>query len=106
MSWLRSWKANCRMLRAAGMKPTAGDIRCIVYGHLTRYAIERLRKGWDSSRPTADRLDLFARTVMALGDCQALIDRLAAARPAAGTGNARPVQLPLFPQDDRDAVPV
>jgi len=22
-------------LRAAGMKPTAGDVRCIVYGHVT-----------------------------------------------------------------------
>ena len=39
-------------LRAAGMKPTAGDTRCMVYGHITRYAIGRLRKGWDSS--TAD----------------------------------------------------
>ena len=69
------------LLRTAGMKPTAGDIRCMVYGHLTRYAIGRLRKSWDTGRPTAARLDLFARTVMALGDCQALIDRLAAARP-------------------------
>ena len=37
-------------LRAAGMKPTAGDIRCMVYGHLTRYAIGRLRKELGSRR--------------------------------------------------------
>jgi len=91
-------------LRAAGMKPTAGDVRCMVYGHLTRYAIERLRTGWDSLRPTAERLDSIARTELGLGDCQALIDRLAAGRPAAASGSARGVQLPLFPEDDRDAV--
>ena len=26
-------------LRLAGVKPTAGDIRCITFGHLTRMAI-------------------------------------------------------------------
>jgi adenine-specific DNA methylase len=88
-------------LRNAGMKPTAGDIRCMVYGHLTRYAIERLRKGWDPSRPTAERLDRVAKTEMRLGDCQALIDGLAA-RASASTGIARSVQLAFFPQDDRD----
>lgn len=91
-------------LRAAGMKPTAGDIRCMVYGHLTRYAIRQLGKNWDPSRPTADRLERFARTVKALGDSQGLIDRLATGRPADVIGAAHSVQLPLFPQEDRDAV--
>ncbi len=93
-------------LRAAGMKPTAGDVRCMVYGHVTRYGIERLGEGWDALLPTAERLDLFARSTMGLGDCQALIDRLAASRPVSAHGNVRAVQLPLFPQDDLDAVPV
>lgn len=97
-------KTELPLLYAAGMKPTAGDIRCMVFGHLTRYGIERLRKNWDSGRPTSDRLDLFARVVDRLGDCQALIDMLAAAPPPFVTCVARPVQRQLFPQDDRDAV--
>jgi hypothetical protein len=88
------------MLRAAGMKPTAGDIRCMVFGHLARYAIARLRRTWDAKLLTSVRLERFARMVALLGDAQALIDRLVAA-PAA-TGILR--QMPLFPQDDRDAV--
>ena len=100
----RVMEKELSMLRAAAMKPTAGDIRCMVYGHLTRYAIGRLRKSWDSTRPTAERLDRFARIVVALGDAQALIDKLAGIHPAAVAGVASPVQLSLFPQDDRDAV--
>ena len=91
-------------LRDAGVKPTAGDIRCMVYGHLTRYAIGKLRRGWDPARPTAAGVERFATTVLALGQCQPLIDRLAAAGAPHGKGAARPKQLPLFPQDDRDAV--
>ena len=34
-------------LRAAGMKPTAGDIRCTALGHITRMAIWQLRPSWD-----------------------------------------------------------
>lgn len=43
-------------LRTAGMKPSAGDIRCIAYGHLTRMSIARLRESWDASAPTAAKL--------------------------------------------------
>lgn len=39
-------------LREAGMKPTAGDVRCIAYGHITRMAISSLRASWDKSVPT------------------------------------------------------
>jgi putative DNA methylase len=90
------------MLRVAGMKPTAGDIRCMVFGHLARYAIGRLRKSWDADVPTAARLERFARMAASLGDCQPLIDRLATAPVVTGI----PRQMPLFPQDDRDAVSV
>jgi adenine-specific DNA methylase len=97
-------QAELAMLRTAGMKPTAGDIRCMVFGHLARYAIGRLGKSWDANVPTAGRLERLASMVASLGDCQPLIDRLAAAAAPAVTGNYR--QIPLFPQDDRDAVSV
>lgn len=46
-------------LCAGGMKPTAGDIRCIAYGHITRMAIANLRRSWDLSVPTATKLAVF-----------------------------------------------
>ena len=50
-------------LRAAGMKPTAGDIRCTAFGHITRMAIWRLRPSWDRTVPTGEKLTVF-RTAM------------------------------------------
>lgn len=63
-----------KQLRDAGMKPTAGDVRCIVFGHLTRLAIWRLRGSWDSAEPTAERLARFASTIDSFGNAQAIID--------------------------------
>jgi putative DNA methylase len=63
-------------LTSAGMKPTAGDIRCIVYGHLTRMAIWHLRKSWDCSSPTQERLVRFAAAAALYGAAQEIIDNL------------------------------
>lgn len=46
-------------LRAAGMKPTAGDIRCIAFGHITRMAIWNLRPLWDTRQPTEKKLAII-----------------------------------------------
>ena len=54
-------------LRAAGMKPTAGDIRCIAFGHVTRMAIWGLRPSWDASRPTAVKLATIRSAMDTLG---------------------------------------
>jgi putative DNA methylase len=88
-------------LRAAGMKPTAGDIRCIVYGHLTRMAVWELRKGWDSQLSTAERLGLFRAEIDAFGNPQAIIDSLVKSQhviPHTG------ISIPVFSQEIRDAV--
>ncbi len=90
------------MLRSAGMKPTAGDIRCMVFGHLVRYAIGQLRKSWDTKLSTSARLERLARIIASLGDPQTLIDRVVAAAAVAVIAR----EMPLFPQDDRDAVSV
>jgi hypothetical protein len=36
---------------------TQGDIRCILFGHLTRLVIWNLRKKWDKNAPTNEKLD-------------------------------------------------
>ena len=81
-------------LRRAGMKPTPGDIRCIVYGHLTRLGVWQLRKNWDGSLPTPDRLERFAAVVAAFGDSQTVIDTLTRTSQELATGAAD--TMPLF----------
>ncbi len=72
------------LLRAAGMTPTAGDIRCMVYGHLARRAIEKRKASWNPALATTARLELFAQTTLELGDCQGLIESLAKVEETAG----------------------
>ena len=79
-------------LRSAGMKPTAGDIRCIVFGHLTRMAVWRLGRSWNRELPTTQKLERFARAVAVFGDIKTLIDELAApTKPGAALVAAPPL---------------
>jgi adenine-specific DNA methylase len=77
-------RGELAILRTAGMKPTAGDIRCIVFGHLTRIAIWHLRKKWKAALPTPERLEHFNATVAAYGEPASLIDTLAKEVPPTG----------------------
>ena len=54
-------------LEAAGMNLSDGDVRCIVFGHLARMAIWRLRGGWDENMPTAHKLLLVRGEMDRLG---------------------------------------
>ena len=65
-------------LTEAGRKPTAGDTRCIIFGHLTRMAIWNLRKNWDAALPTDEKLEHFAEAVRRLADPEELLNRLIA----------------------------
>lgn len=53
-------------LRAAGLKPTDGDVRCIVYGHLTRMAVWNMWSTWQKGLPTIKKLNLFKDTMTRL----------------------------------------
>ncbi len=66
-------------LSAAGMKPSDGDIRCIVYGHLARMAIWNLRSGWDATVPTAHKLSLAQVEMERTAQLDAVRQHLAAA---------------------------
>lgn len=63
-------------LSEAGRKPTRGDTRCIIFGHLTRMAVWNLRGGWDPQLPTAKKLDLVAQAISRLADPDRLLDHL------------------------------
>ena len=47
-------------LKIGGLKPTRGDIRCIIYGHLARLAVWRLRVTWDKAQPASGKLAVVA----------------------------------------------
>jgi hypothetical protein len=49
-------QADLVHLKAGYVKPTPGDIRCIIFGHLVRLAIWSLRSGWEKDKPVASRI--------------------------------------------------
>ena len=83
------------------MTPSAGDIRCIVFGHLTRMAVWHLRHEWETTKPTSERIDQVRSRMAAMGDPKPLIERLAAAVTAP---TATPHGTPLFPDSTRGRV--
>jgi len=67
-------------LAAAGYQPTRGDTRCIIFGHLTRMAVWNLRKSWDCSPLTAEKLERFAQALTRLADPEELLDHFASGK--------------------------
>ena len=63
-------------LAESGRKPTAGDTRCILFGHLTRMAIWNLRQHWDSGSSTEEKLGILSEAVERLPDPDRLLERL------------------------------
>ena len=61
-------------LEEARCSPSLGDTRCILFGHLTRLAIWRLRTTWDSGAATENKMEKFAKAMVALGDPVELAD--------------------------------
>ncbi len=57
-------------LRAGGLKPSPGDVRCIIWGHLTRMTIWRLRKGWRARRSVAAKLKAFGEAMVQVCDVE------------------------------------
>lgn len=63
-------------LTKAGYKPTKGDTRCIIFGHLTRMAIWNLRKSWSRNFATVTKIERFAQAMAQLADSEKLLDQL------------------------------
>lgn len=63
-------------LRGAGMRPTAGDIRCVALGHITRMAIWRVRPTWDATLPVETKLATFRDTMDSIATAEDVAERL------------------------------
>lgn len=64
-------------LKRGGLKPTQGDARCIICGHLTRLAIWYARRNWQRNRPTTEKLRIVTEVIGALGGLEGVEKSLA-----------------------------
>jgi len=78
-------------LSAAGRRATHGDIRCIVFGHLTRMAVWNLRATWDRSLVTSKKIAAFRDCMIQFGDPEGFARMATAPEPRS--------DLPLFSQE-------
>lgn len=87
-------------LRIAGLKPTDGDIRCIVFGHQVRMAIWNLHPAWNVQSSTDKKLDRVKAALNALGSYEEVITAYRLQAQSVSPGDTK------FPdkKDDRDAV--
>lgn len=67
-------------LRAGGVKPRSGDIRCLALGHATRQAVARLRASWDSAMSTRAKIDRIAASMDELADIAPVAARVLSGR--------------------------
>jgi adenine-specific DNA methylase len=77
---------DIRQLREGGVPTTAGDMRCIVFGHLIHLAVNQLAQAWDRDAPALQRLSAVAAWLEAFGGASAVescVDRKTAAREPA-----------------------
>jgi len=56
-------RTDLEKLQTAGLTPTAGDTRCLLFGHLIRLAVWQLRSTWRNDVSVADKLEQ-ARTTL------------------------------------------
>ncbi len=64
---------DLEQLIAGSVKPTDGDIRCIVHGHLARLAIAALRDIWSTAAETEVRLERVTSWWREFGEAAAVL---------------------------------
>ncbi len=65
--------ADLMRLSIGGVRATDGDARCIAAGHLVRLAVWNLRKGWRSTTPVSDRMDVVNGWIRAFGGLESVM---------------------------------
>lgn len=63
-------------LREGGVEPTQGDIRCLVYGHLVRLAVWRLRDRWQHGSSATEKLACVSSEIRSLPPLQDVLAAL------------------------------
>ena len=63
-------------LRAGGVEPRAGDIRCLALGHITRLAVARLRGSWDGALSTGAKIGRIAEAMDRVADVDQVVKQV------------------------------
>ncbi len=66
-------RENMQQLIEGEVKPTKGDIRCIIFGHLVRLAVWNLRHEWRRQESATAKLALATKWVDRFGGVEAVI---------------------------------
>lgn len=74
---LRVVAHDLKQLREASVSPTAGDIRCIVFGHVTRMAVWTLRNAWKADCSVKAKLERIGRQLATFGNLTRVIEQAA-----------------------------
>jgi putative DNA methylase len=74
---IRLLETDLKHLRMAGLTPTVGDARCLLFGHLTRLAVWQLRSIWRGTASPTDKLEQVKATLQWCYPLD-LVNRLAA----------------------------
>jgi hypothetical protein len=53
----RMLRVDLENLQMAGLVPTLGDARCLLFGHLVRLGVWQLRSSWRADLPTVEKLE-------------------------------------------------
>jgi hypothetical protein len=64
------------LLRRGQVKPTQGDTRCIVFGHIIRLAVWNLRDGWKAHGTTSERLAEVGEWTRRFGGAEGVIEKV------------------------------
>lgn len=94
---------DLEQLSETGRRPTKGDTRCIIFGHLTRMAVWNLREHWNSTLPVGEKLERFAQAVTHLADPEQLLEHLAYGKRESALGGPL-FAAAEFTERTRDAV--
>lgn len=85
-------------LKVGGLKPTRGDIRCIIYGHLARLAVWRIRTTWDKAQSASAKLAVVSTALGQGHALECIEDHLKETYT-----NASPLQQYAYLQENRTA---
>ena len=69
-------------LRAGGVTPRSGDVRCLALGHVTRLAVGRLRADWDPAMNVDAKIDRVGESMDLVAEVDRLVERVLADRSA------------------------
>ena len=64
--------SDIEALQAGGLKVTMGDIRCVLFGHIIRNAINNLAASWNKADKTVAKLDNLAQGFQTMGGLEAV----------------------------------